>query len=103
MFQLDVLHLIIIMLNENEVCLNATNYPILNMQDLAVNLYFLVILISWYPLCDLDIVITFAGCCIWSNNNNNNNNRLYWIYMLSLQLIFHMIHLLVIWLVSICS
>ncbi len=35
--------------------------------------------------------------------NNNNNNRPYWIYMLSLQLIFHMVHRLVIWLVSIYS
>ncbi len=31
------------------------------------------------------------------------NNRLYWIHMLSLQLIIHMVHRLVIWLVSIYS
>ncbi len=27
------------------------------------------------------------------DKNNNNNNRLYWIYMLSLQLIFPMVHI----------
>ncbi len=26
--------------------------------------------------------------------NNNNNNRLYWIYMLNLQLIFHFVHMI---------
>ncbi len=61
-----------------------------------------------YPACGGSMYYNYKGFhsiipAVQGNNNNNNNNILYWIYMLSLQLIFHMVHRLVIWLVSICS
>ncbi len=52
------------MINVYEICLNTTNYPILNMQ---VDLHFETVLVSWYPHHDQFTWLQYKN---WHSTNN---------------------------------